>query len=109
MIRFGLVLALLPSLAWGQAAVTYADRSGTVTVGATAQSIMPAWNNRHGCFVQNQSTGDLWVSTTGTAAAVQPAVRVPAGAIYSCGVPASGGALSLYGATTGQAFAAREW
>ena len=96
------------SFAFGQA-VTYADRSGTITLGGTAQVLAPAWPGRHGCMVQNQSVGDLWVRDGGTAAAVQPSVRVPAGAQYLCQQPAPDAALSIIGATTAQAFAAREW
>lgn len=102
------VLAALSAPAFGQA-LTYANRSGTITTGGTAQVLMPAWSARKGCTVQNQSTGDLWVSEIGTAAATQPSIRVPAGAQYICMSPAPGTALSIIGATTAQAFAAREW
>jgi hypothetical protein len=71
---------------------------------------MAANSQRRGCFIQNQSTGDLWFNSLTTAAAVQPSLWLPAGAFYACppsGIPT--GALSIFGATTGQAFAAREW
>ena len=99
---------VLPSAAWSQA-VDYANRSGTITTGGAAQVLMPAWPGRHGCLMQNLSAGDLWVSEVGTAAATQPSIKVPAGSQYLCMVPASGQALSIFGATTAQAFAAREW
>ena len=102
------VLAALGAPAWSQA-VDYANRSGTITTGGTAQALMPAWTGRHGCLLQNLSTGDLWVSEVGTAAATQPSIKVPAGSQYLCMAPASSQALSVFGATTGQAFAAREW
>lgn len=101
-------LALLPGSAVAQA-LTYANRSGTVTTGGVAQVLAPAWTGRHGCVVQNQSVGDLWVSEVGTAAATQPSIKVPAGNQYLCMSPASDGAISIFGATTAQAFAAREW
>ena len=106
-------LLLLPALAFGQA-VTQQDRSGTITLGGTAQVLAPAWSGRHACVIQNQSTGDLWVNATGTAAATQPSFKIPAGGQYICGDGgqpggASAGAISIFGATTGQAFAAREW
>ena len=110
MIRTLAIVAALaaPAAAFSQA-VTHADRSGTITTGGTAQTIMPAWKGRHGCSIQNQSIGDLWVNSTATAVTSQPSILVVAGAEYSCQTPASDGAYSIIGATTGQAFAAREW
>ena len=67
MIRVLTMLAalLLPAVALAQApALTYADRSGTITTGGSAQALMPAWAGRHGCVIQNQSAGSLWVSVT---------------------------------------------
>lgn len=101
-------LALLPSLACAQA-VTQADRSGTVATGGQAQVLAPANPQRRGCAIQNQSTGNLWISSTGTAAATQPSFLVLPGQEYLCRAPATDGAISIFGATTGQAYAAREW
>jgi hypothetical protein len=111
MIRLLILAALLlPSLAHAQApALTYADRSGTITAGGTAQVVLPAWNGRHGCMIQNQSAGSLWVSETATAVAGPPSILIPAGQQFLCMSPASGQAYSIIGATTAQAFAAREW
>jgi hypothetical protein len=109
--RFAILAAIavvLSAPAWAQA-VDYANRSGTITAGGTAQALAPAWPARKGCLVQNLSAGDLWISEVGTAAATQPSIKVPAGSQYLCMVPASGQALSIFGATTAQAFAAREW
>jgi hypothetical protein len=86
------------------------DRSGTITTGGTAQTLMAANGLRAGYSVQNLSSGDLWISDVGTAAASQPSMKIVAGALYESpmtGVPR--GAISIYGATTAQAFAAREW
>ena len=110
MIRVLMLAALLsPSMAWGQQALTYADRSGTITAGGTAQVAMPAWSGRHGCVIQNQSAGSLWVSETAAAIAGPPSIVIPAGQQFLCMSPASGQAYSIIGATTAQAFAAREW
>jgi hypothetical protein len=106
--RLAIAIALLPSLAWSQA-LTYADRSGTITTGGVAQVAMPAWAGRHGCMIQNQSAGSLWVSDTATAIAGSPSILIPAGNQFLCMSPASGSAYSIIGATTAQAFAAREW
>lgn len=86
------------------------DRSGTVTSGGTAQVLMAANPGRRGFWFQNVSAGDLWINEIGTAAAAKPSFKVPAGSLYENppnGVPA--GAISVFGATTAQAFSAREW
>lgn len=104
---------LLPSLAWGQT-VTLANISGTITTGGTAQTLAAANPTRHGCVIQNLSSGDLWINDMGgTAVASQPSIKVAAGAQYICGSGggrwAPGSAMSIIGATTAQAYAGREW
>ena len=110
MIRaFVLAALMLPggtALAQG---LTYEDRSGTIAAGGTAQVVLPLWMGRHGCMIQNQSAGSLWVSETATAVAGPPSILIPAGQQFLCMVPASGQAYSIIGATTAQAFAARQW
>ena len=89
---------------------TLTDRSGTISSGGVAQQVAASNISRNGFWIQNQSTGDLWLSTVGTAAATQPSLQLPPGSYYE--MPDTGidtGAISLYGATTAQAFAAREW
>ncbi len=98
------------SFAVGPAPATYTDKSGTITAGASAQTLAAANISRKGFFIQNLSSGDLWIRTTGTAAATQPSVWLPSGSYFEFpvgGVPTT--AISIYGATTGQAFSAREW
>ena len=90
---------------------TITSRSGTIATGGTAQSLMAANAARKGWFIQNNSTGDLWVNRFGgTAIAGQPSLLIPAGALYETPDGGSGGnALSIYGATTGQTFTVAEW
>lgn len=110
--QLALALALLPTLATAQTTFTPSSISGTITTGGAAQQLTGAFPNRKGCAIQNQSAADLWINDLGTAAATQPSIRVPAGAQYLCGAGGGGapaGALSIFGATTGQAFAGREW
>lgn len=100
----------LPMSVTGGAAGTLVDRSGTIAVGGTAQQLAPSNAGRNGFLIQNLSAGDLWFSTLATAVASQPSLKLPAGMTYE--TPLSGfgtGAISIIGATTGQAFAAREW
>jgi hypothetical protein len=92
-------------------AVAPVNRSGSITAGGTAQQLMPANAARLGWSIQNHSTGDLWVNDVGgTAAAIQPSIQVPSGALYEsppgCAPTSS---ISVFGATTGARFAAREW
>jgi hypothetical protein len=109
MIRLLILAALLLPTAVRAQALTYADRSGAITAGGTAQVALPAWPGRHGCVIQNQSAGSLWVSETATAVAGPPSILIPVGQQFLCMAPASGQAYSIIGATTAQAFAAREW
>jgi anti-sigma factor ChrR (cupin superfamily) len=62
-------------------------------------------------FFQNNSTGDIWLSTVGTAAATQPSLWLPPGAYveYLTTQMTPNAAVSIFGATTGQSFTAREW
>lgn len=89
---------------------TLTNRSGTITTGGTAQQLAAANSARLGFSIQNLSTGDLWVNTLGTAAAAQPSIKLAAGVYFE--TPAgygAVGAISIFGATTGQSFTAREW
>ena len=89
--------------------VTLADRSGTVTAGGTAQTLMAANTARRGFSVQNNSNGALTISSVGTASTTAGMILQP-GQLYEApitGVPLT--AISILGATTGQRFDAREW
>lgn len=89
---------------------TLASISGTITTGATAQNAAASNAVRLGFMLQNNSTGDLWFSTLATAVAAQPSIKVPPGAFYETPLGGCGtGAISIIGATTGQAFTGREW
>lgn len=94
----------------GAKGVQPTNRSGTITAGGTAQVLMGANALRTGFWLQNASAGDLWISDVGTAAAASPCIKVVPGALYES--PMTGcptGSLSIFGATTAQAFSAREW
>lgn len=82
----------------------------TITTGGTAQVALAADTNKGGYWVQNQSTGPLYISDTGTAVANDTCLQIPAGAYYE--TPPSylpKGAVSIIGATTGQAYNAGRW
>lgn len=91
-------------------ATTVASASGSITLGGTAQNAAAANANRKGYWVQNQSSGDLWINTLAAAVLDQPSLKIPAGGYFETPPGGAGtGAISIIGATTGQKFAAREW
>jgi hypothetical protein len=91
------------------------DASGSITAGGTAQQLMAAATAvapRTGWWLQNQSSGTLFVVSSdraGAATAGAPSIEIPAGALYECpNHMVSQGTYSIYGATTGQAWAAAQ-
>lgn len=90
--------------------VTATDKSGTIATGGTAQTAIALNANRRAFWIQNLSAGDLWISDVGTATAASPSLKIVAGGLYESmpgNCPTS--AISIIGATTSQAFAAREY
>ena len=93
------------------AGVAATDGSGTVAAGGSAQTLFGGAVPVNGFLVQNNSTAALWLCDVGTASAGGASIQIaPNGGVFmtpSGYKPA--GAVSLYGATTGQSFAARRW
>jgi len=86
------------------------DRGGTITAGGTAQQLMAANAARRGYSVQNQSTGDIYINAMTTATIDYHSLKIPAGSLYETTSTHVGpGAVSIIGATTGQAYYAREF
>jgi hypothetical protein len=98
------------SMAAHRPSLPYTNRSGTITTGGTAQTLAAANTARRGYRVMNLSSADLWLNDKGGAAtAAQPSIRIVSGAVYeSPAFGASTAAISILGATTGQAFEAAE-
>lgn len=90
------------------AQINLVNRSGTITTGGTAQQLTAANDSRLGWSIQNTSATDLWVSDVGTASAGGTSYKVPAGTSFTPPAVALG-VISIFGATTAQSFAAREW
>jgi hypothetical protein len=87
------------------------DGSGTVASGGNAQTLFGGAVPANGFLVQNNSSAVLWICDTGAASNGGASLQLAAnGGIF---VTPSGykpaGPVSLYGGTTGQAFAARRW
>ena len=88
---------------------TMTDRSGTITSGGTAQTIMAANANRKYLLIQNSSDTAMWCNFTTTAVASQPSFTLIAGASFVMENNAiSTEAISCIGATTGKIFTAKE-
>jgi hypothetical protein len=87
------------------------DGSGTVATGGSPQTLFGGAVPANGFLVQNNSSAALFVCDTGIAsnggASIQLAANGGLFATPSGYKPA--GAVSLYGGTTGQVFAARRW
>lgn len=89
------------------------DLSGTITTGGTAQALSAANPLRKGYSVQNISGGNLYINDVGGTAVTSSAgssITIIPGALYESPrnqLPTR--AISIIGATTSQAFAAREW
>lgn len=83
------------------------DRSGSITLGGTAQQLAAANTSRRELTGQNISTGDLWINEIGGTAAADTAgsFRVPAGQGFEIETTR---AVSIVGAVTGQKFSATE-
>lgn len=90
---------------------TASDGSGTLAAGGSAQNLFGGIVPVNGFLVQNNSSAVLWMSDVGSASAGGASIQLAANggtfATPSGYKPAS--AVSLFGATTGQAFAARRW
>lgn len=87
--------------------------SGTITAGGAAQALATANELRKGYSVMNLSSGKLFVNDVGgTAVSTETgaSITIIPGALYeSPDTQRPTQAISILGATTGQAFAAREW
>ena len=87
---------------------TPTSKSGTITTGGTAQQLMTANANRQGIEFFNNSVGSIWLNVVGTATAGGGSVEVRSGGYWSPSiVPVT--AISIIGATTGQAFTCWEY
>jgi hypothetical protein len=92
----------------GITTVTATDKSGSVTSGGVAQTAIALNANRKGWSLQNTSVGNLYISITGTASTSSFLIS-PGASVGNMSGICSTGAISVYGATTGQTFAAVEY
>ncbi|HEX3520608.1 MAG TPA: hypothetical protein VHT52_00785 [Stellaceae bacterium] len=93
----------------GQVSIA-SDGSGTITCGCSAQMLFGGVVPKGGYLVCNNSPHPLYVSDVGAATAGGSAIHIAPHATFV--TPSGYGpqqAVSLYGPTTGQSFAARRW
>jgi hypothetical protein len=86
------------------------DGSGTISSGGTAQTLFGGVLSLDGWLVANNSSTTLYASDVGTATSGGASIPIAPGMVFA--TPSGykpAGPVSLYGATTGQAFAARRW
>ena len=88
---------------------TVTDRSGTISSGGVAQTLANANTSRKYLIIQNLSAENLYINFTTTAVQGQPSLLLlPNGSFVMEGSFVSTEAVSIIGATTGSAFAAKE-
>lgn len=87
-------------------AVVPIDRSGTITLGGTAQVLMVANPSRGGWYIFNNGAATLYVSDLGTA--TTSSLPIVPGQEYLPPVTTIG-AISILGTNTSQSFLCREW
>ena len=79
------------------------NRSGSITTGGAAQTVMAALSTRKGYFFQNVSSEVMWGSWIGTAApSTAGSFLISPNGIIRNTTPCETTALSIYGATTGK-------
>ena len=86
------------------------DGSGSITSGGNAQLLFGGTTPVNGFLVANNSSSALYVSDVGTASAGGASIPIAVGSVWNTPTgykPA--GAVSIFGAVTSQAFAARRW
>lgn len=82
------------------------DRSGSITLGGTAQNIVSNNGHRKSLVVQNISAETMWINENGTAAAdTAGSYKLAAGDAVQITSP---GPVSIVAATTGSKFTATE-
>jgi hypothetical protein len=88
---------------------TFTDGSGTITTGGTSQQIFGTNGSRAYLLIQNLSTGNLYINFTSAASAGSGSILLLPNSSYVMeSSMTSTEAVNIYGATTGQAFTAKQ-
>jgi hypothetical protein len=88
---------------------TLTDRSGTITAGGAAQQVAAANANRQYFLFENVSDQDMWINFGVAAVAANPSFKiVPTGSLVMESSFITTESISVFAATTGKAFSAKE-
>lgn len=88
---------------------TLVDKSGTITTGGTSQTLSAA-KSRHYLFVQNTSSANEYINFTSAASAGSGSVvLIPGASFVQEGSFVSSELVTIFGATTGQTFTAKDF
>jgi hypothetical protein len=104
------VSAVSPMPVINAAGASASDGSGMIVAGGTAQTLFGGIVPANGWLVANNSAATLYVCDVGIATAGGASIPVAPGGVFA--TPSGykpAGVISLYGSTTGQAYAARRW
>lgn len=89
---------------------TLVNRSGSIAVDATAQSLAPANASRKYLLVQNNSDANMWINFTTTAVQAQPSILLLPNASFVMETNfISTEAISIIGPTAGKTYTAKEF
>lgn len=91
---------------------TLVDRSGSIGTGGASQEVAPANEARFYLFIQNISSGDLWINFGEAATTDQPSIKLVANAALELSSGSTGWVpeevIYIVGETTGQSFVVKE-
>lgn len=103
--------AVSPATGTTNSTKSWVNRSSTITLGGTAQTLASANTTRCRLVIinPNDATESLWINFTTTAAAASPSIELqPGGSWTEMGPTCTGELISVYAASTGHAFTAKE-
>lgn len=84
------------------------NKSGSITLGGTAQTLAADNPGRHGLWLQNISAEDMWLNCSGGVAAANTAGSFKIASFGLMNIPTND-AVSIVAATTGSKFTAVEY
>jgi len=93
----------------GNGAGQAVDKSGTITLGGTSQTVMAANTRRVYCEIQPLAA-DAYIAIDQTASNAQGSFYLTAGSLFKCNPDAvPTGSINIWSATTGAKFTATEY
>jgi len=101
--------ALSVTSSGGGTSAALTDGSGTITAGGTSQQVFAANTTRQYLFIQNLSTGNLYINFGSAASAVSGSILLlPNSSFVMEENTVTNQTVNIFGATTAQAFTAKQ-